>query len=222
MILVLAGVALAVIAGAVVAVSTHTPRILVLALAAVLVLSPLLADPLPTPLALIARGLGAALAVYLLWIAIREQPTAAVPPIVLEGTRIGWPAVTLIAAAATVAGLGADGLGLPAQGPARAGAAGFAIAAVAVIPVITGRDILVVGGALLLLLHAVLLVRVALGGTPGPAEELLTTALLVVVAGTLAALARAAREDGDRGYAVVPDPRPRPRHVADAHPIDPA
>ena len=110
MILVLAGVAVAVIAGAVVVVSTPTPRVLVLAVAAVLVASPLLADPLPTPLALIARTLGAVLAVYLLWIAIREQPSAAVPPITLEGTRIGWPAVALLAAAATVAGLGADGL----------------------------------------------------------------------------------------------------------------
>ena len=222
MILVLAGVALAVIAGAVVVVSTPTPRVLVLALAAVLVASPLLADPLPTPLALIARTLGAVLAAYLLWIAIREQPSAAVPPITLEGTRIGWPAVALLAAAATVAGLGADGLGLPAQGPAVAGAAGFAIAAVAVIPIITGRDILGVGGALLLLLQAVLLVRIALDGTPSPAEELLTTALIVVIAGTLAALARAAREDGPRGYAVVADARPRSRPVADAHPIEPA
>ena len=70
---ILAVVAVAVVAGAVIAVSAREARIVVLALAATLILSPLLADPIAAPVGLAARLIGSILAVYLLWIAIRDR-----------------------------------------------------------------------------------------------------------------------------------------------------
>ncbi len=76
------------------------------------------------------------------------------------------------------------------------------------------------GAALLVLLHGGLLVRVALGGTPGDVEQLLITALVVVLGGTVAALARSARLDGGDGYAFSAEGRGRVRRTPDAHRVD--
>ena len=54
--------------------------------------------------------------------------------------------------------------------PSRRQAAGFALAALAVVPVATGRDVLRIGIGLFLLLQAALLVRVGLGGTSAAAR----------------------------------------------------
>ena len=117
---ILAGVALAVVAGAVVAVSARDARIVVLALAVVLVASPLLADPLAPPLGLAARlrrrrswprtCCGSSRAIGRRTACRQPRP---------EGSRIGWPAEILVAAgAAVVVGFAAHGLGAPAAGPA--------------------------------------------------------------------------------------------------------
>ncbi len=216
----LAGVALAVVAGAVVAVAARDTRTVLLGLAIALVGTPLLSDPLAAPVGLAARFVGAILAVYLLWIVARERPELGLIGAVTGGSRIGWPAEFLLAGGAAVVGFGSHGLGAPAGGPALASAAGFAIAALAVAPVITGRDVIRMGTGLLLLINSALLVRNALGGTPGPVEQLLTAALLVVLAGALAALASSARSDGDGGFAFTTDSRSRVRHEPDAHPLD--
>ncbi len=216
---ILAGVALAVIAGAIVVVSARDARIVVLAMAVVLVLSAVLADPLAPPIGLAARFLAAILAAYLLWIAARDRPADGLPPAPTEGSRIGWPAEILIAGGAAVVGYAADGLGAPQLGTPLASAAGFALAALAVAPVLTGRDILRVGLGLVLLLDAALLVRAALGGTPVAMEQLLTAGMLVAVAGVVAALGRAARLDGigGFGFAVELDGG-RVVHLPEAHP----
>ena len=161
---ILAGVALAVIAGATVAVSVRDARVTVLAIAVVLLASAALADPIADPVGLAARAIGAILAAYLLWIAARDQPTSGLPAAPTEGSRIGWPAEILIAGAAAIVGFAVDGLGAPALGPSLASAVGFAVAALAVAPVLTGRDVFRVGLGLLLLMDAALLVRTALGG----------------------------------------------------------
>jgi hypothetical protein len=197
---ILAGVALAVIAGAIVVVSLRDARIVVLALAVVLMLSAVLADPIAAPAGLAARFLAAILAAYLLWIASRDRPDDGLPPAPTEGSHIGWPAEILLAGAAAIVGFAVNGLGAPQLGPPLASAAGFAIAALTVAPVLTGRDILRVGLGLVLLLDAVVLIRTALGGTPSPLEQLLTAGMLVAVAGIVAALARAARADGVGGF----------------------
>lgn len=224
---ILAGVALAVVAGAVVAVSTREARVAVLALAVTLILSPLLADPIASPVGMAARLVGSLLAAYLLWIAVRERPSlgpVASPTAlgaVTGGSRIGWPAEVLVAAAAAVVGFAGHGLGAPALGPELASAAGFAIAALAMAPLITGRDLLRLGMGLFLLLDAGLLVRVALGGTPSPLEHLLTSGMLVALGGTLAALTVAARADGPGGLDLAVDVGMRRRRAPDARPVDP-
>jgi len=215
-------VALAVVGGAVVVVAARDTRTVLLALAVTLVASPLLADPLATPLGLAARFVGAILAVYLLWVVARERGVVGILPSPTGGSRIGWPAEVLVAGGAAVVGFAAHGLGAPAGGPPLASAAGFAVAALAVAPVATGRDVMRVGTGLLLLIDAALLVRIALGGTPGDVEQLVTAAMLIVLAGALAALAANARADGTGGYALSDPGRVRVRREPDAHPLDQA
>ena len=70
---ILAAVALVVVAGTVVAVACAIPACRILGLAVVLIGSPVLADPLPAPLGLASRFVGAILAAYLLWIAARDR-----------------------------------------------------------------------------------------------------------------------------------------------------
>ncbi len=216
---ILAGVALAVIAAAVVVVSLRDPRIVVLATTVVLLLSAVLADPMATPVALAARAVAAILAGYLLWIAARDRPDEVLPPAPTEGSRIGWPAEILLAVAAAVAGYAAHGLGAPGLGPALASAAGFSLAALAVAPVLTGRDVFRVGLGLVILIDAAFLVRVGLDGTPGQLEQLFTAGLLVALAGGVAALGRAARSDGVGGFSFSSEPGwSRANRPPDAHP----
>ncbi len=215
---IIAIVALAVVGGAVVVVSSRDPRTVLLALAVTLVATPLVADPLASPLGLAARLVGAILAIYLLWVVARHRGDRGVVTSPTGGSRIGWPSEILLAAGAMVAGYAAHGLGAPADGPPLASAAGFAVAALAVAPVVTGSDIIRVGTGLLLLIDAALLVRTGLGGTPGEVEQLVTAAMLIVLGGALAALAASARADGSGGYAYADPARVRVRREPDAHP----
>ena len=159
----LAGVALAVVLGAVVAASARNARAAVLGVVIALVGGTFVADPLPDTLGLAARLVGTILGGYLLWVASRGAEART------SGSSLGWPAELFVAAAAAAVGYGSHGLGAPAAGPVLAQAAGFALAALAVAPIANGRDILRVGMGLHLLIGGALLVRVALGGTPGTA-----------------------------------------------------
>ncbi len=217
---ILAVVALAVIGGAVVVVAARDTRTVLLALAVTLVASPLLADPLASPLGLAARLVGAILATYLLWVVARDRVGTGAHATPTGGSRIGWPAEILVAAGAAVVGFAAHGLGATAGGPPLASAAGFAVAALAVVPVASGRDVIRVGTGLLLLIDAGLLVRDGLGGTPGELEELITAATLIVLAGAVAALAANARADGLGGYAFADPTGARARRAPDAHRLD--
>lgn len=222
---ILAGVTIAVVVGAVAAVAARDARITVLGLTVALVLSPLLAEPAASPLALAARFTGAVLAGYLLGIVARDRPDLARGSPATGGSRIGWPAEILLALGALVVGFAAHGLGAPADGPALASAAGFAVAALALAPIVTGRDVLRVGAGTLLLIDGGLIVRAALGGTAGDFEQLVSAGLLVVLAGVLAALASGARADGPDGFALSDDHlaggirNGRRRREPDAHPI---
>lgn len=219
---VLAGIALAIVAAAVVTVAAHDARSTVLGLAVVLIGTPVMAEPVPAAAGLAARTVAAILAAYLLWVVTRDRPGTGrpgVPGASTEGSRIGWPADALVAAAAFVVGFAAHGLGAPALGPSLASATGFALAAVGLSAALTGRDVLRLGLGSLLLIDAGLIVRSALGGTPGDLEQLITAGAIVVLAGTLAALAATARADGPGGFAFSLD-RPRRHHGPDAHPLD--
>jgi len=117
----LAGVALVVIAGAVVAGSAKNGRTAILGLVVALVAAPLLADPPAAPLGLAARLVAAVLAGYLLWVATRG------PAARTGGTLVGWPTEAFLAIAAAVVGYVSHGLGAPGLGPPLAAAAGYAL-----------------------------------------------------------------------------------------------
>ena len=218
----LAVVALAVVAGAVAAVSIREARGVVLGLAAVAVVSPVLADPVPDPIGLAARLVAAILGAYLPWIAVRPRhgaDRAAAAPMT-GGSRIGWPADFLVGGAGAIVGFAAHGLGATAGGPALASAVGFALATLAVPPLLTGRDMLRLAVGLVLLLHAGLLVRVALGGTPDVLEQLVTAGLVASLGGALAVLVVAARSDAGGGLELSTETSSPRRREPDAHPMD--
>jgi hypothetical protein len=209
----LAGVALAVVVGAVVAGSARNARAAILGLVVTMVGAPVIADPPAAPLGLAARLLAALLAGYLLWIAARGHNVRT------AGSRVGWPTDAFLAVAAAVVGYGSHGLGAPADGPALASAAGFALAALAVLPLVTGRDLLRVGLGLGLLLGGALLVRTGLGGTPDAVEQVLTAVLVATLGGAVAVLAAAARADGPGGFEMSTATPHRPSHGTDASPV---
>ena len=144
-------------------------RIAVLGLAIVLVLSPLLADPDRRRWDL-RRGSSARSWRATSWGS--SAATAGGGSAATGGSRIGWPAELLVAAGARRRIRG-HGLGAPADGPAIGSAAGFAMAALAVVPLLTGQDVMRIGIGALLLVASGLVVRSALGGTPGDFEQLM-------------------------------------------------
>lgn len=217
----LLAVTLAVGLGAVVAVSARSARTAVFGLLLAGIAGAFLADPLPDSLGLAARLVGTILGGYLLWIATRGADART------EGSRIGWPVEALLALAAAVVGYGSHGLGAPADGPPLAQAVGFGMLALAVAPLLTGRDVLRISVGLGLLLTGAILVRTALGGTPDPLEQLVAGLAVAALGGVCALIAVAARSDGGDGFELAPDGArrtadgvaraPRP---ADAHPAD--
>jgi hypothetical protein len=210
----LAAIVLAVVVGAVVAESARNARSAMLGLVATLSFSPFVADPTGQPLGLAARIVGAILAGYLLWIAARGSG------VWTGGSRLGWPAEILVAAAAAAVGYGSHGLGAPPLGPALAQAAGFALAALSIAPIANGRDIVRVGTGLLLLASGAVLVRTALGGTPEPLEQIVIAGMIAALGGAIAVLAMSARAEGV-DFELAADRLAHERRAPDAHPIDP-
>ena len=211
----LAGVALAVIVGAVVAGSARNARTAIFGLVVTLVGAPLLADPPAAPLGLAARLVAAVLAGYLLWIAARGHRVQT------GGSLLGWPTDAFLAMAAAVVGYGSHGLGAPAAGPPLAAAAGFALAALSVIPVVNGRDILRIGLGLGLLLGGALLVLTSLDGTPDAFDQVLTAGLIASFGGAVAILAIATRSDGQLGFELSSVTPHRSSHGPDQYPPGP-
>lgn len=184
-----AGIAALVVAGAILATAARDPRAAVLGVLVVLLLSPLVATPWPSPLAMLARVAAALLASRLLIAAVRGD-------LLVEGSRIGWPGSVLAAIAAAVGGVASHGLGAPALGPATASAASFALVAVALPPLLISRDVVRIGSAAILLVQAAVLLRQGLAVAPSDGEQLVTAALVVVAAGAAAVIAAAGRSAG--------------------------
>ena len=209
----LAVLAVAVVAGGIIAVSSRESRVAVMGLTLAAVTAPLIGDPLPDPLPLAARVVAALLAGYLLWIALRTDPPT-------RGSRLGWPVEALIAAAAGAAGYGAirivtgggglgDGSGTGALlelGPREALAAGTALGALALGPVLIGRDVLRLGIGLSLGVLAAQLVRLGLAGPPSALEHVVTAGLSVAISAAVATLAAQAIRSGG-GLEVTGSPR---------------
>src|ERR1035437_4983380 len=129
--------AVAAVLGGVVAVSARDYRLVALGLLLAMVAAPLASSPEPAVLAIAFRVLGALLAAYLLWAAMRAQSIAS------EGSGIG--AVAEVAAATTAFLIGWFVAPVkPLPGPLAAQAAGISLAALAVVP-LAGRNVLRAG-----------------------------------------------------------------------------
>jgi hypothetical protein len=171
----------AVTVAAVLAVSSRDARVATVGLVGALALAPMVADPLPDPLAIGVRIVAAVLAVALLRVATRPSPLT-------TGSRIGWPATALAAAAAFVAGLVGHAAITGASGPGAAAATGAAVGIVALAPALDRRDVLRLTTGLLLLLASADLIRAATLGSPDGLAELSGSSALIAISAAGATL----------------------------------
>ena len=148
--------AIVAIAGAVAAILATDSRLTTAGTAAALLAAPFVADPLPQPLGLSVRLVGAGLAAYLLWTSMR-QAAPLLGPLPLAGR--GEAAFVLAAAAI---GFLADAVTSEALGPTAALAAGGALLVAGLDLLAFGEDGLRLGSGALLALTGASLV---LGGT---------------------------------------------------------
>lgn len=204
--------AIGAVAGAVLAVSSRDVRSVVLGLLVVLAAAPFIADPWPAPLGALVRIAGALLAVRLVIVGVRGLgPTV--------GSRIGWPAAAVLAAAAGIAGVGSHGLGATPLGVAAAQAAGFALIVLALAPLVLARDVLRLGVGAVLLVSGAQLVRVALDRPMTDGEQLVAALLAVGLGGAVAVVAAAAGAAGGLEAAALDRGGRRPR-LPDAHRVE--
>ncbi|HSO30107.1 MAG TPA: hypothetical protein VLS28_09395 [Candidatus Sulfomarinibacteraceae bacterium] len=207
---ILAGVALAVTAGAVIATSSREARAALIGLTLVLGLGPFLAEPLPGPALLGARVVTGILVAYVLWAAAGTVEVRGL------GSRIGWPAEAMLAVAAATAGVAIastlaslePGSAAPIAGPLDALTpsglilgAGLALAAIGLAPALLGRVSLRATIGLLLLTQGVALARTGIAGAPGELEQLGVDGILLAVGVAGALIAGAARSAAAGGVA---------------------
>lgn len=210
----LVALAVAALAGAVLAVTARDVRSVVLGLLVVLLAAPLIADPWPAPASILVRIAAGLLAARLIVVGVRGLgPTV--------GTPLGWPTGTILAAGAAVTGWSSHGLGAAGLGPAEAQAAGFGLIALSIAPLLVGRDVLRLGIGAVLLLVGATLVRVALDRPATEGDQLVAGILTVGLGGAVAVIASAAGAAGGLGAAGL-GLRERVRYLADAHPLTPA
>ena len=127
---------------------------------------------------------------------------------------LGAPVEALVGLAAFVIGFGTAGLGAQAVGPAEAQGAGVALIALAVGPLVFGRDVFRLGSGAVLLLGGVLLVRTSLAGTPSGLESVVTGALFIALGGSIAFLVVSASMAGAHGGEVFAAAGPVTTRVA--------
>lgn len=206
----LAAIAAVTIAGAVLAVSARDVGATLLGLLVVLLGAPLVADPWPDPLSILVRIAAALLAVRLMAIGLRGDAATG-------GTRIGWPAEGLVAAAAAVIGFGSHGLGAAGLGPPEAQAVGFALIALAAAPLFAGRDVLRLAAGALLLLVAAASIRAALDPSPSQGEQLVEAIVTIAIGGAIAVITTAARAAGGLDAVDIVGAGGVSRRLPDAH-----
>jgi hypothetical protein len=188
--------ALAAVAGGVVAITTRNGRTVAFGLAVAFAAAPLAASPLPGQLSLFARIAGALLAADLLWVGTRVNAVRS------EGSAIGFAAESAVAVAAFLIGLWIAPV-KPQPGPATEQAAGLALVALAVIPIV-GRDVLRLGIGAALLALGLSLLREAWLGPAASFEQFAVAALLVAILGATSMLvAPVAERSGDAEFGRV-------------------
>lgn len=175
--------ALVAVGGGLLAISGRDSRIVVGGLLLAMIAVPLAASPEPSILTIGFRAIGALLAGYLMWMAARTQS------ITSEGSGIGIAAEVLIAVAAFAVGWFVAPV-KPLAGPLAAQAAGFSLAALAVVP-LTGRNVMRVGtAAAILVLSLSLLLSAWIGPMPA-LEQMVLMVLLVGIVGATSLLSSA-------------------------------
>jgi hypothetical protein len=210
----LAALAVAALAGAVLAVTARDVRSVVLGVLVVLLAAPLIANPWPAPASILVRIAAGLLAARLIVVGVRGLgPTV--------GTPLGWPTGAILAAGAAVTGFASHGLGSAGLGPPEAQAAGFGLIALAIAPLVVGRDVLRLGVGAILLVVGATLVRVALDRPATDGDQLVAAILTVGLGGAVAVIATAAEAAGGLGAAGLGS-RDRGRRPPDAHPAAPA
>jgi hypothetical protein len=189
-IVVLVAAAAATVAGAVLALSTRDARTALGGIAALLLASPLVADPLPAIVPLAGRIVGAVLAIELLWIAVREArraETAGASP------AIDVRVEALAAGAGVVGGIFVGlryveaGVPLPGLAPLVLGTA-FGLIAVGATPLLISRDTLRLGTGAVVVLVGAILVRGVTGGVQSALDSLIASGLVVAAAAAVAAV----------------------------------
>jgi hypothetical protein len=166
---------LVVVAAAAVAVTLSDGRAVAASLFVALAVSPFATDPLPGSLEIAARLVAALLAAYVLWIVMKGGAVRS------EGTAIGIVAELAVAAAAYTAGWWVEPV-QPLQAPVAEQASGFALVALAVLP-LAGSNVLRAGiGVMLIALGASFVMQTWLGPAPALAQLALTALLLAVPA----------------------------------------
>jgi len=198
-----------VIAGAVACIAGRGAIVVALGAAAMLAATGLVADPLPAPLLIVERVIGAALAAQLLLVGLRGRPPVA------AASALPWPAVALLAAAAFAVGAGVLGA-FPSDGAADVASAdsagvpaalGGALALVVVAITGAARRSDGVQRALLALplVAAAGLFEAALFGEPSALDALIGAGLGVAVAGLVAVLASPIVEPPSGAVQVAPE-----------------
>ena len=198
----LIAVAVAVGAGAIIAVSSRDARAAFIGLALVLVGASFLVDPLPPPASLGVRIVGGLLCIAILRLAASERETDA------TGSPLGWPAEAFLAIAAAVGGGGiAVGLAVQASGfdSLSREAIAAALASPAIVIIATAAAVMAIGltpallgragfgrtVGLVLVTVAVTLLRIGFAGAPNDLEQIAIAGLLVGGAAGGVGLARA-------------------------------
>lgn len=199
----LVAVAIAVGAGAIIAVSSRDPRAAFIGLAVVLIGAPFLVDPLPGPATLAVRIVGGLLCLAILRLVMASGELEG------AGSPLGWPAEGFLAIAAAVGGGGialalavaSGGFGAPTPSAIEAAshspaivilALAAAILAVAMTPAALGRPGFGRTVGLMLVTVAVTLLRIGFAGAPNDLEQIAIAGLLVGGAAGGVGLARAA------------------------------
>ncbi len=204
------GAGLVVLAGAILALSARDTRLVLGGLVATLGLAPVIAEPIPSPIAIAARFLAALLGAELLLVVLRRSAGRT------RSAGLGPLSTALAAAAACVVGYTTSGVGAPALGPPVATAIGFGLATLALGPLLLGRDVLRIGLGMALLVTAAQLIRTGLAGTPGSLEQVVSAGLTVALLGTTAAIAASALA---AGHDLSVEPMAPRETLFEAHPL---
>jgi hypothetical protein len=213
------GAALALLAGGLVAISARDPRWVAGGLVAALGLAAVLADPLPSLLAVAIRAVAVLLGAELLLVALRTGREGTARSKQISGPPLGPVTPALAALAAALVGYTAAGVGSPAAGPALATAAGLGLATLAVGPLILGRDLVRIGTGVALMATAAELLRAGLAGTPGALEQAVIAGLSVAILATVAVIVAVALRSGNDLSAGSNLPRDT---LFEAHPFEAA